>query len=259
MNTIIGIILGIAIVILSFSMEGGELGWIAIPSAILLVVIGTLVVTLAGTNLTRILILPHLVAKAIKGNRFDHEVMIRDIVHYAVKAKRDGLLSLEKEVDNIESQFLKKIMFLCIDGIDKETYDHICESELLHLSERHEQNVDIFQRMAGFSPTMGVLGTIMALITTLANAGDDPDQMIRRIAFAFITTLWGIFMANMVWHPIADKLRNMHVEEMQTYKMMVDGVYGIICGENPRIVRSRLAAFLTLEQQERFIDTRNHL
>lgn len=229
------------------------------PSAILIVVGGSIAATAAGTNGKTLSKLPELIFKAFSGNNFKIEKVQKDIIEIAVKVRRDGILTLEDRIDSIDPPFLRKMLYLVLDGVDKETYVDIAESEITYLTERHEQNIDIFRRIGGFSPTMGVMGTIMALITTLATSSDEPELMIRRIAFAFITTLWGIFMANLVWLPIADKLQNIHNEEVLHNQMIIDGVYGIVSGENPRIVRSRLATALPVSDQQIFIDKRNIL
>jgi chemotaxis protein MotA len=229
------------------------------PSAILVVVGGSIAATAAGTNGKTLSRLPELTIKAFSGNNFDIDKIQKDIIEIAIKVRRDGILTLEDRIESIEPPFLRKMLYLVLDGVDKETYLNIAESELAYLTERHEQNIDIFRRIGGFSPTMGVMGTIMALITTLATSSDEPEQMIRRIAFAFITTLWGIFTANLIWLPLADKLQNLHNEEMLHSQMIIDGVYGIVGGENPRIVRSRLASALPVSDQQIFIDKRNIL
>lgn len=258
MSTLIAILIGILLVILSFIYEGGEILWIIMPSAIIVVVGGSIAATAAGTNGKTISRLPELMSKAFRGNDFDMDKVQETIVEVAIKVRRDGILTLENRIESIEPAFLRKMLYLVLDGVDKETYLNISEAELSYLTERHEQNIDIFRRIGGFSPTMGVMGTIMALITTLATSSDEPEQMIRRIAFAFITTLWGIFTANLIWLPIADKLQNLHNEEVLHNQMILDGVYGIVAGENPRIVRSRLAAALPVEDQQIFIDKRKY-
>lgn len=259
MGTLVSILIGILIVVLSFIFEGGDIIWITMPSAILVVVGGSIAATAAGTNGPVLKRIPSLVFRAYTGNSIEIEKVQKTIIQLAIKIRRDGVLSVEDKIERIEPAFLKKMLLLVLDGIDKETYQNIAESELSYITERHEENIDIFRRLGGFSPTMGVLGTIMALITALATSSDDPAGMIRRIAFAFITTLWGIFMANLVWIPIADKLQNLHNEEMVHNQMIIDGVYGIVAGENPRIIRSRIASALPVKQQQNFINKRNIL
>jgi chemotaxis protein MotA len=104
--------------------------------------------------------------------------------------------------------------------------------------------------MGGYSPTMGIIGTVMGLIATLASAGDDADILIRHIAGAFVATLWGVFMANIVWLPIADKLKHIHNEEYLFMDMIVEGVLAIQAGEIPSVIRARLNSMLPAGEQE---------
>jgi len=256
MNTLIGITLGIAIVISAFYFEGGNPYWVVSLSAILIVVVGSFLATLAGTNWGEFKKVPKLLKIAFTTKDYDNQKYIDLLVFLATKARKDGVLTLESDLDKIKEPFLKKIVQYSIDGVDKETYERICRAELNYITDRHEVYIDFFQRLAGFSPTMGVLRTIIALITTLATSAEVPNMLITRIAFAFITTFWGIFMANFFWLPIADKLRNRHIEEMQVFQMMVDGVYGIIVGEVPSVIKSRLAGFYPSNEQYKILNER---
>ena len=243
MNTFVGILIGTIIIIASFYFENGDPKWIVSFTAILVVIGGSSIATIAGSNLNDIKTIPKLFKIAFSELHYDSKRIVDKIVFLSTKARRDGALSLENDLDNINEPFLKRLIQYVIDGVDKDNYEKICETELNYIIERHEKYIDIFQRIAGFSPTMGVLGTIISLITTLASTSTEPADLIQRIAFAFITTFWGIFMANFVWIPIADKLRNRHNAEIQIYQMMVDGVHGIVSGEVPSVIKSRLTGF----------------
>lgn len=256
MNTIIGIVFGIVVVITSFYFEDGSPYWVLSWTAILVVVGGAMFATFAGSNWKEIKKIPKLIKISFKSVEYDNQRYIDLLVYLATKARKDGLLTLEQDLDKVDNPFLKKIIKYAIDGVDKKTYEKLCQTELNYITDRHDVYIDIFQRLAGFSPTMGVLGTIIALITTLANSADEPSLLIQRIAFAFITTFWGIFMANFVWLPIADKLRNMHNSEIQIYQMMIDGVYGIIVGEVPSVIRARLAGFYPTNDQHKILNER---
>ena len=256
MNTVISIFLGVVIVFSSFYFEGGSPYWVLSWTATLVVIGGAILATLAGSNLSEIRKLPQLIKVAFTTKRYDYQKQIDLIVFLSTKARKDGVLTLESELDKVKDPLLRKIIQYAIDGVEKETYEKLCETELNYITDRHEVYIDLFQRLAGFSPTMGVLGTIIALITTLANAAEEPNLLIRKIAFAFITTFWGIFMANFFWLPISDKLRSKHNEEMQVFQMMVDGVYGIVVGELPSVIRARLSGFYPTQEQFKILNER---
>ena len=126
----------------------------------------------------------------------------------------------------------------------------LAETEVNYVGERHSRAAAIFQKMGGYSPTMGIIGTVMGLIATLASAGEDANILIRHIASAFIATLWGVFMANIVWLPIADKLKHIHDEEYLFMDMIVEGVLSIQAGEVPSVIKAKLNSMLPAAQQE---------
>jgi chemotaxis protein MotA len=118
------------------------------------------------------------------------------------------------------------------------------------MGERHSRAASILQKMGGYSPTMGIIGTVMGLISTLAAAGDDANTLIRHIAGAFIATLWGVFMANIVWLPLADKLKHINNEEFLYKDVITEGVLSIQAGEIPSVIKARLNSMLPAGEQE---------
>jgi chemotaxis protein MotA len=160
------------------------------------------------------------------------------------------LFALEKYADVAPHEFLQKIMRLTVDGIDPHSLRGLAETEIHYVGDRHAKNAAIFQKMGGYSPTMGIIGTVLGLIATLASAGDDPDTLIRHIASAFIATLWGVFMANIVWLPIHDKLRKIHDEENLHLDMILEGVLGIQAGEVPTVIKAKLESMLPRNERE---------
>jgi len=164
-------------------------------------------------------------------------------------ARKEGLLTLERHLSAVEDKYLLKMLRYLIDGIDISVLRSLSEMDLHHVSERHQKNIHLFQRMGGYSPTMGIIGTVMGLIATLANAGEDPNQLIKHIASAFIATLWGVFMANIIWLPIADKLKSIDEEEQLYMSLISEGVIAIQEGEIPSVIRSKLSTMISSAEQ----------
>lgn len=255
-STLFGILLGSLAIFGAFIWEGGTLGTLFMWPAIIIVFGGTLAAGLAGSSFSQMAKLPQLIGIAISPPKYNLEDIINQIVYFSGVARREGLLAIEPMLKNAKHPFLKKLFEICIDGADPQTLQEIVETEISHITERHNSNINLIIKMGGYSPTMGIIGTVMGLISTLASAGSDPNVLIRHIATAFIATMWGIFMANIVWLPVGDKLRNLHNEEMQILQVMLNGVYAVQLGETPSVIRSRLITAYPLSEQENLLKNR---
>ena len=248
--TVIGLVLGLVAIFGSFLWEGGKMAGLLLPAAMLIVFAGTFAAALIGTSMRSFLNMGTLIRLALFPPQFALRGDIETIVRFSTIARKDGLLALERELGNLENKFMQKILRLAIDGTEPETLRLLAETEVNYVAERHAQGAALFQKMGGYSPTMGIIGTVMGLIATLSNAGEDPDTLIRSIAGAFVATLWGVFMANLVWLPIADKLKYIHNEEYFYMDMIVEGILAIQAGEVPSVIKAKLHSMLPAGEQE---------
>lgn len=248
-GTIAGLLFGLISIFGSFMMEGGNLGALIMIPAMTIVIGGTFATAMIGTSFKQFSRIWRFALIAFMPPKHDVEKLIETIVRYATIARKDGLLALEKELNAAQHAFLKKMLRFAIDGTDPQTMRTVAETEIGFLNERHNSNAQIFQKMGGYAPTMGIIGTVMGLIVTLANAGGNPNDLIHHIASAFIATLWGIFTANIIWLPIADKLKTIHGEESLVMELALEGVLSLQAGEIPAIVRAKLRSMLPTEEQ----------
>ena len=248
-GTVAGLAFGIISIFGSFLMEGGKIGALIMIPAMVIVFGGTFATAMIGTSFNQFGKIWKFAIIAFMPPKHDVEKLIESIVHYATVARKDGLLSLEKELNELQHAFLKKMLRFAIDGTDPQTMRAVADAEMGFLNERHLSNAQIFQKMGGYAPTMGIIGTVMGLIVTLANAGGDPNDLIHHIASAFIATLWGIFTANIIWLPLADKLKTIHGEENLVMELTLEGVLAVQAGEIPAIVKAKLMAMLPSSQQ----------
>jgi len=165
------------------------------------------------------------------------------LVTFAERARREGLLSLEDQSKDIDDDFLKKGIQLAIDGTDPELVREIMQTGIAFLGTRHHHGANLFATMGGFAPTLGVIGTVAGLVHMLANLSD-PGSMGPSIAAAFIATLYGVSSANLLFLPLANKLKHVSSEEVLVREIMTEGILSIQAGDNPRIVEEKLKAFL---------------
>lgn len=249
-STLIGIVIGVCAIFGAFLWEGGSTHSLFLLPAITIVIGGTIAAGLAGSSFAQIGRIFPLIKITFSNRKTDVEEIISQIVILSAISRKDGILSIENKLDSILNPFLRKMIQVIIDGADPQALLAISDSEIMHINERHQANIGFFTKLGGYSPTMGIIGTVMGLISTLASAGQDPQVLIRHIASAFIATLWGIFMANIVWLPIADRLKNLHNEELQENQVMIDGCLAMASGETPSMILSRLVGFFPLSKQE---------
>jgi chemotaxis protein MotA len=248
-GTFFGLILGLGAVFGSFLLEGGKIGAIIMLPAMVIVFGGTFATALIGTPMKVMRKFGSTLTIALYPPSYNYPAIIEEVVKYSMVARKEGLLTLERHLSSVEDKYLLKMLRYLIDGIDINVLRSISEMDMTHVSERHQRNYQLYQRMGGYSPTMGIIGTVMGLIATLANAGEDPNQLIRHIASAFIATLWGVFMANIVWLPIADKLKSIDEEEQLYMSLISEGVIAIQEGEIPSIIRSKLSTMISSTEQ----------
>lgn len=242
--TIIGLAGGLVIIGIVMIMDGGSPAELfAHPSAILLIIGGSLMATTITTSLKTLLSLPTLIQQALKVNKFDELGSIELLVKLADKARRDGLLSLEDEAKKITDKFLQRGIMMVVDGIDPAQVRDILEVTVEQMKARHHVGIGFFASAGGFSPTFGIIGTVMGLINVLKQL-DDPSALGKSIAAAFLATLWGLLMANLIYLPLSGKLKAKTEEEATVRYMQLEGIIAIQAGENPRVVREKLSAYI---------------
>jgi chemotaxis protein MotA len=250
-GTIIGLVLGVVGVFVALFLEGGNPAAFILPSPLALIILGTLGVVMASTGLKPTLRIPKLYIKAMTGTTPDRPRAIRTLVGLAERARREGLLALEEEAGSIDDQFLAKGLRLVVDGTDPELVKDILDLEVEAMAGRHHENASIFTHAAGFAPTIGIIGTVMGLVHVLENLSD-PNSLGPAISSAFIATFFGVSSANLIYLPVANKLKELSTHEADARTMMIEGILSIQAGDNPRIVEEKLKTFLDPGERRTF-------
>ncbi len=248
-----GLVLGLGVVFGSYLVEGGAPEALFLIAPILIVFGGTFAATIIGFGFNDFLKIFPLATKAYSPIQYDNKKLIITYYNFAVKVRKEGLLSIEKDLDKLKYLFPKKLIRFLIDGATEDSIESISILEMKMMKERHYSNASIFTKMGGYAPTMGILGTVMALILTLANVGSDPNVLIRNIAGAFIATLWGVLSANIIWLPISDKLKKCHLEEKHMMEIALEGTLALMSGEIPLVVKTRLTSLLPQQEQKEIL------
>ncbi|MGD9578135.1 MAG: flagellar motor protein [Syntrophorhabdus sp.] len=242
-TTIFGLLLGISAVLISFLMEGGHISSLLQAPAMILVIFGTFGASIVTTSFSQLTSLPKLIKVILFEKKLNPQELIDLIYELSQKSRKNGLLSLEKELGSIKDSFLKKAIQLAIDGFETNKIREILEIEMSYIEERHKVGAAFFQKLGGFSPTLGIIGTVLGLIHALANM-ESSESMAQSIAAAFIATLWGVALANLIYLPIADKLKVKHQHEALYLEIISEGVISLAMGDNPRVIRMKLLSFL---------------
>lgn len=251
LGTINGLLLGLFSIFGAFILEGGSLNALFLIPPIIIVFGGTFSAVIIGFGFENFLKIFQLIKIAYFPKTYNPNAIIDSLVKLSFKARKEGLLSIESEINNIDFYFCKKLLRNAIDGTDPYLLMDLAEVEMKAIQDRHNSNIFIFTKMGGYAPTMGILGTVMGLIMALSQAGSEPAVLIKSIATAFIATLWGVFSANLIWLPIADRLRKCHQDEKQLMLLSLQGVIAIQSGEIPILVKSRLISLLPQREQEK--------
>lgn len=250
--TVIGIVVGVVLLGGAIILGGNAIIFFNLDS-ILIVLGGTIAGTMVSYSLPELMKLPQLVRIALQNSNINPTEVIDMLVGFAEKARREGLLALEQDVMEIDDTFLQKGIQLVVDGTDPDLVRNILETRLTFLEERHTRGRSIFDTMGQLSPAFGMIGTLIGLIQMLSKL-DDPSNLGSGMAVALITTLYGALLANLLFIPLAGKLREKSEEEILMKEVMIEGILSIQAGENPRIVEEKLSAFLAQGDSEEEIE-----
>ena len=252
-GSLYGLFLGVAAIFGAYFLEGGSFGALFLLPAMLIVFGGTFSATIIGVGYKKFKRIFSLTKMAYFPPKYDEKKLISGFVILSQKSRQEGILAMEGQIPKLLYSFPKKMIHMIMDGTDIDSLENIAMGEIRATENRHYSNISIFNKMGGYAPTMGIIGTVMGLIMALANAGKDPTTLIHSIATAFIATLWGILSANLLWLPIADRLKECHLEEKQMMELSLEGVMAIHSGEIPSIVKSRLMSLLPQKEQGGFV------
>lgn len=243
LSTIIGLILGFGMLIAGFLLEGGHFTSLLEPTAAMIVLGGTAGAVMVSFSMEDIKQVPKLIKIASTEKKYQVNELIVTLCGFAEKARREGLLCLERETATIDDDFVRQGIQLVVDGTDPALVRDILETQIDFTDQRHRTGADIFEAAGGFSPTMGIIGTVMGLVHVLSNLSD-PEALGPSIAVAFIATLYGVAFANVVYLPLAHKLKLKSKRERFMREIALEGILSIQAGDNPSIVREKLRAFL---------------
>ena len=242
-GTGIGIVISILGIAMGATMEGTNVMVVLNVPAILIVLIGTLGATIAACGLPAHIKLPKLFVKALMPEDLDLVGRVNEIVGFAEKARRDGLLALDEAVKDISDPFTKKGIQLVVDGTDPDLVAAVLDAENEAMRKRHSLARAPFMQAGGFAPTMGIVGTVFGLVNVMNNL-NNPSALGPLIAAAFLATLMGVGSANVVFLPMANRLKELSEQELHFREMTLEGILGIQAGDNPRVVAEKLMAYV---------------
>jgi chemotaxis protein MotA len=237
------VLLAIAGIVFGLILEGGNLGQIVQPTAALIVFGGTLGAVLLQFPLTTVIAAFRSLGHVFAAPRRQNDELIRLLLSFANKARRQGVVSLDADLQAIQDPFLKRSLMLAVDGTEPTDLRKIMRVSLDSTMEHEERLPMVFESAGGFSPTIGILGAVLGLIQVMQHL-DNMQAVGRGIAVAFVATIYGVGLANLFFLPFAGKMRIRIHDGQQRREMMLEGVISILEGMNPRMLEVKLAGFL---------------
>ncbi len=241
--SIVGVVLAVGALIGGNWLEGGHLDMLINGPAFIIVFGGTLGAVLLQTPLHNFMHAFGMARFVFLAPRPPLQETLKSLVIWSNIARREGLLGLEKLAAKQPDLFIRKGLQLVVDGGEPDSIRHTLELELETREQRDMIGAKVFESMAGYSPTIGIIGAVIGLIHVMQNLAD-PSRLGEGIATAFVATIYGVGFANLLLLPVANKLKQHALDISQFREMVIEGLVGISEGENPRLIEARLRGFL---------------
>lgn len=242
-GSLIGIALAVGGLLIGQAIEGGKLGSLIQPAAFVIVVVGTVGAVILQSGMTNFKRGVMMAGQVFVPKEDDYAALIRDITSWSVIARREGLLSLERVIDSVSDPFTQHGLRLIVDGVDPGKVREVLELEITAYETQQRLAIKIWEAAGGYAPTIGILGAVLGLIHVMENLSD-PSRLGGGIAVAFVATIYGVGFANLVFLPIASKLKALVARDIFRHEMLADAFAGIAAGENPRLIEERMNIYL---------------
>jgi chemotaxis protein MotA len=249
--TVIGILGGFSLVIIAMA-SGGGLAWFLDGPSAMIVFGGTFGAILINYPITEILGVIKVAKNVFRGRTQQTGTVINQLVEMSKLSRREGIISLQKMITHTKDPFMVKAVNLVVDGVDPDHIAEILETELDFIGERHRLGAEIFTTMGNFAPAMGLVGTLIGLVQMLKQM-NNPGTIGPAMAVALITTFYGVVLANLIFLPIAGKLRTKSSQELLLKQLIINGILSIQAGDNPRVLEQKLHSYIApRERRSRF-------
>src|SRR5437762_9511800 len=243
LSTVLGIVVALGGILLGQAIEGGSLLQILQPTAAMIVFGGTLGATMIGFPMSVMKQAAADLLHVIKEENIQPNTVIDEVIKFTNKARREGIISLEKDASSVKDDFFRKSIMMAVDGSEPKELRQTMEVELQYMEERGEHSPKFYEAAGGYAPTLGIIGAVLGLIQVMQHL-DNIDEVGKGIAVAFVATIYGVASANILFLPAAGKLKFKHRKHMIIKEMMLEGTLGILEGQNPRLIEGKLTSFL---------------
>ena len=249
--TIIGILGGFSLVIVAMA-SGGGLAWFLDGPSAMIVFGGTFGAILINYPIAEILSVSKVAKNVFRGKTQQTSTVINQLVEMSKLSRREGIIALQKMITQNKDPFMMKAVNLVVDGVEPTHISEILQTELDFIGERHRLGAEIFTTMGNFAPAMGLVGTLIGLVQMLKQM-NNPSTIGPAMAVALITTFYGVVLANLVFLPIAGKLRTKSSQELLLKQLIINGILSIQSGDNPRVLEQKLHSYIAPgERRSRF-------
>jgi chemotaxis protein MotA len=242
-GSVAGLVLALGGILLGQVLEGGHVGSLVQPAAFVIVVIGTLGAVLLQSGMPSFMRGAKMAQWAFVPPEDNYRMLMHNMAFWSATARREGLLSLERFIDNVRDPFVEQGLRLIIDGLDPVKMRELMEQEISAYEIRERSAVKVWEAAGGYAPTVGILGAVLGLIHVMENLSD-PGRLGGGIAVAFVATIYGVGLANLFFLPVGNKLKTLVNREVRKREVLVDAFIGIAAGENPRMIEERMAIYL---------------
>ena len=238
-----GLALAVVAILGGQLLEGGNLGSLVQLAAFLIVIGGTLAAVMVQSPMSVFLEGVRLAKWVVVPPAFDADRIIAQVGQWASEARRDGMLALENQLPGVDDPYTRNGLQMLVDGFEPERIREALEVETVAWEERHRAAAKVWEAAGGYAPTVGILGAVLGLIHVMENLSD-PNKLGGGIAVAFVATVYGVGSANLLFLPIAQKLKTLIARQVRRREIVADGLLGIANGENPKLIEARLAGYL---------------
>ncbi|TFG83977.1 MAG: motility protein A [Spirochaetales bacterium] len=248
--SVLGIVGGFVCIIASMYASGGTVTTYLDPASALMTIGGSFFALMLNYTMKDMMGIWSIIGKAFRVPDFGEIKIAEALLSLSEKARREGILSLEEEIEAVDAEFMKRGLRMVVDSVDPEVIRNILDTELIQMNERHGKWLKMIDQWSKLAPGFGMLGTVQGLIAMMKNL-EDKSRIGPNMAVALITTYYGAMMANFILIPIMGKLASQDESETKVREMVIEGVLSIQQGDNPHILQMKLSSYLSPENQKK--------